>query len=244
MDVTIDTLKERPDCLEAVMELNRRSWPEFLRHGVNPSWDRMYDDLSDWVILLLDAKEGLAAAGFTVPVFWDGTTEGLPPDIETIIVNGLSDRSRPANTLMAIAALVDPGYRGRRLSADILGQMKATAHRSGLSHLLVPVRPTWKTRYPLQSMEQYVAWQRPDGLCYDPWLRTHQRLGATIMTCVDNTMRVEGTIRQWQAWTGLVFPESGAYVVEGALQPVIIDVEKDTGVYEDPNVWMRHPMPS
>jgi hypothetical protein len=38
------------------------------------------------------------------------------------------------------------------------------------------------------------------------------------------------------------FPESGPYVVPGALQPVRIDREQDEGHYEDPNVWMRHPV--
>jgi hypothetical protein len=38
------------------------------------------------------------------------------------------------------------------------------------------------------------------------------------------------------------FPESGAYVVQGALQPVEMDLERDLGVYREPNVWMRHPV--
>jgi hypothetical protein len=37
----------------------------------------------------------------------------------------------------------------------------------------------------------------------------------------------------------MAFPESGLYVVPGALQPVAIDRERDEGRYEDPNVWMR-----
>jgi hypothetical protein len=38
----------------------------------------------------------------------------------------------------------------------------------------------------------------------------------------------------------MVFPESGDYVVEGALVPVTIDREGDIGRYADPNLWMRH----
>ena len=38
------------------------------------------------------------------------------------------------------------------------------------------------------------------------------------------------------------FPESGEYVIPGALQPVLIDRNRDAGRYEDPNVWMRHPV--
>jgi hypothetical protein len=36
------------------------------------------------------------------------------------------------------------------------------------------------------------------------------------------------------------FPDTGAYVVPGALQPVVIDRDRDEGRYEDPNIWMLH----
>ncbi len=45
---------------------------------------------------------------------------------------------------------------------------------------------------------------------------------------------------QWEEWTGMSFPESGEYLVPDALQPITIDRERDVGLYEDPNVWMRH----
>ena len=51
---------------------------------------------------------------------------------------------------------------------------------------------------------------------------------------------VTGKVSEWEEWTSMNFPESGAYVVPGALQPVKIDREHDVGCYEDPNVWMRH----
>jgi hypothetical protein len=38
----------------------------------------------------------------------------------------------------------------------------------------------------------------------------------------------------------MAFPESGEYVVEGALVPVRIDRASDRGRYVEPNVWMRH----
>ena len=37
------------------------------------------------------------------------------------------------------------------------------------------------------------------------------------------------------------FPESGEYVIPGALQPLRIDRHKDTGRCDEPNDWMRHP---
>ena len=53
-------------------------------------------------------------------------------------------------------------------------------------------------------------------------------------------MRISGSVAEWEDWTKLVFPESGTYVVPGALVPVEIDRERDEGVYVEPNVWMHH----
>jgi len=36
------------------------------------------------------------------------------------------------------------------------------------------------------------------------------------------------------------FPETGRYVVPGALEPVAIDREYDQGLYVEPNLWMLH----
>ena len=36
----------------------------------------------------------------------------------------------------------------------------------------------------------------------------------------------------------MTFPETGQYVVPGALQPVAIDRERNVGRYEAPGLWM------
>jgi hypothetical protein len=53
-------------------------------------------------------------------------------------------------------------------------------------------------------------------------------------------MTIAGTIAPWEDWTQMSFPESGHYVVPGALLPVEIDCENDSGVYLEPNVWVEH----
>lgn len=156
---------------------------------------------------------------------------------------GLESRRESTNTLIAIAALVDKRFRGEGLSVEIVKLMKSLAIQRGFENLIVPVRPTLKTMYPLQSIESYSKWQNKDGLFYDPWLRTHQKLGATVLTCVDSTLEIKGTIADWEKWTGMVFPESGQYVVKDALQPVQIDIESNLGVYHEPDVWMLHSLP-
>lgn len=222
--------------------LNRKSWPDFIIYGDTYSWGRFYSELSDFILLLTDRDDLLIGAGFTVPASWNGALNDLPSRIEMIIESGLESKGGSVNTLIPVAAIVDKRVRGENISAEILKQMKFLAISRGFSNLIVPVRPTWKTRYPMQDIASYAAWQNKDGLLYDPWLRTHQRLGATVMKCVDSTLKIVGTIKDWENWTGMIFPESGEYIVKHALQPVKIDVESNVGIYHEPNVWMQHPL--
>jgi hypothetical protein len=68
------------------------------------------------------------------------------------------------------------------------------------------------------------------------------RLGAEFVAVASASMTIEGTVAGWESWTGMAFPESGAYVVPDALVPVEIDRDADRGLYVEPNVWMRHPL--
>ena len=118
--------------------------------------------------------------------------------------------------------------------------MATLAARHGLRALVAPVRPTLKHRYPLTSMARYVRWRGPVGAPVDPWLRVHWRLGARILRVAPRSMIIEGRVGDWERWTGIRFPESGRYVVPGALAPVTIDRRRNLGRYVEPNVWMLH----
>jgi hypothetical protein len=65
-------------------------------------------------------------------------------------------------------------------------------------------------------------------------------MGAEILAIAARSMVVPGTVPQWEEWTGMRFPASGTYEVAGALTPIVIDRERDSGLYEEPNVWVRY----
>lgn len=243
LDFRVTTLSARPDLVGKLQQLNRKSWPDFIIYGDTCSWDRLYAELGDFLLLLTDEDDELIGGGFTVPGQWNGRLEDLPSSIEEIIARGLEGRRKSADTLLAIAAVVEKRFRGEGISAEIVRLMKSLAIRHGFENLIIPVRPTLKSMYPLQSIESYSKWQNRDGWFYDPWLRTHQRLGATVLKCVDSILEIRGTIGDWEKWTGMIFPESGEYVVKDALQPVEMNVEANVGVYHEPNVWMQHSLP-
>jgi hypothetical protein len=118
--------------------------------------------------------------------------------------------------------------------------MRSLAADRELPDLIAPLRPTWKERYPLTPIERYASWARRDGLPFDPWIRLHVRLGAEIVRPDPQSLRITGTVADWEEWTGLPFPESGAYVFPHGLAPLDVDRERDRGEYWEPNVWVHH----
>jgi hypothetical protein len=118
--------------------------------------------------------------------------------------------------------------------------MRNTAKAHKLNALIAPVRPNFKHRYPHTPMSSYIKWCGSDGIPKDPWLRVHARKGAEIVKICPRSMRIVGTIEQWEKWTGLRFPGSDKYIVPGALVPVKIDWDHNQGTYVEPNVWMIH----
>ncbi|SFP51088.1 hypothetical protein SAMN05421810_102802 [Amycolatopsis arida] len=122
--------------------------------------------------------------------------------------------------------------------------MRALRERTrarGFRRLVVPVRPTGKQEYPLVPMADYVARRRPDGLPEDPWLRTHERLGARLVRIAPLAMTITGTLDRRREWTGRSLVD-GENVVPGGIAPVLVSRPQGVGVYVEPNVWLEHPL--
>ena len=214
----------------------RRAWPEIVLHDAisNAHWGRLYEERPEFQFVLVDDGE-LLAEGNSIPV------SGMPASWREALRSG-SERGS-ADRLCALAILIDPDRQRRGLSRLMLEHMRGLAFERDWD-LVAPVRPSLKHRYPLTPIERYVEWRRDDGLLFDPWLRAHERLGAELVGIAENSLVAEGTVAELEQWSGLSFPESGSYVVEGALVPVEIDRERDHGSYREPNVWMRHATPA
>ena len=235
------TYAARPDLAARVGEI-ADPWPEFIHHAnCNRLWHVMRERFPQFQLVLFDAdSERMLGRGQTMPVRWDGTAAGLPGGVDDAVEQGAALADGEADTLCAIVAVLDPAARGRRLSSLVIDAMRSAAAAAGLKALIAPVRPTLKENYPLTAIESYATWRRDDGRLFDPWLRVHERLGGEVLWIAERSMTVEGTIGEWESWTEMPFPESGSYVLPGALVPIEIDREADLGRYVEPNVWMRH----
>lgn len=144
------------------------------------------------------------------------------------------------NTFVLMAAAVRNDEQGKGHSSRVITAVRDHAVSAGLSQVIAPVRPTLKSRYPLIDIAEFITWTRPDGLPLDPWIRTHVRLGATILGAAPHSQTMTGSVSDWESWTGLALPATGTYVIPDGLTVLSIDREADTGIYREPNVWMKH----
>jgi hypothetical protein len=132
-------------------------------------------------------------------------------------MRAVQDVAPPPTALSALAAEVDTAYQGSGLSRLVILTMAALARGHGLRSLVAPVRPSWKDRYPLTPIGRYAAWRRPDGLPLDPWMRVHARIGGRILRPEPRSLHIVAPVQDWQAWTGMAFPEDGPYVCSRAV---------------------------
>ena len=243
MTLQLHTAAERPDLWERGIDAPT-AWPEYNRHGATLRrwWGELDSTFPGFVFVLYDeAADRVLAEGKTGAITWDGHDSSLPTFDEVVEEVFAPGPGATPDTLCALAAetVQDHGVPG--LAQEVLRGMRAIAERHGLRHLVAPVRPSWKERYPLTAIDVYARWHRDDGLHLDPWIRTHQRVGARVSTPIARSMLIEGTVAEWESWTGMAFPASGDYVFPHGLAPLTVDREADRASYWEPNVWMVHP---
>jgi len=235
-----------PDYRQRAGELAGASWPEFMLHDAiaDENWHELFDRFSEYQFALLDTETGrMAAMGNSLPFYWEEALQDLPEGgwdwvlLEAVEVH---KQGRKPNIQSAIQINIHPEYRSQRLSTRMVQAMRSIGQSKGFKSLVAPVRPNQKSQYPLISIDDYIQWTNDEGLPFDAWLRVHARLGAKIIKPCHEAMTISGTRLEWEEWTGLKFPQSGKYYIPGALHPMEMNIEKNQGIYVEPNVWMVH----
>ncbi|MGW7365448.1 hypothetical protein ACWGI8_18900 [Streptomyces sp. NPDC054841] len=229
---------------EHVKELFSESFPEFITADrlVKEYIGRVREWFADLNLMLVDEHGVPVASGWGVPIHWDGLASTLPTGYTQALVRAVEGREQGVepNALVICGAVVTPSLKGRGLAGQTLAALRRTAQDAGLARVVAPVRPTMKAQYPLTPIEAFMGWRRRDGMALDPWIRTHQRLGAKILSAAPASQTMTGSIAEWERWTSMVFPEPGDYVIPGGLSLLRVDLSADEGVYQEPGVWMQH----
>jgi hypothetical protein len=231
---------------DATTQLAKDSWPEFMWHDdiAKAHWHEFFDRFAKYQSLLLDSEmEQVVAVGHSFPFHWDYPLVDLPEEgWDWVFQKAVDDDKKGAKPtiLAAVFVGVREDYKKHGLSRTILLSFQPTARAHGFQNLVIPVRPNEKPNYPLTSIDDYVTWKNENNMPLDGWLRIQQRAGGKVIKVCHNSKKVLGTRAEWEQWTGMRFPQSGRYIIPGALEPMEMNLERDEGIYIEPNVWMRH----
>jgi GNAT superfamily N-acetyltransferase len=239
-------LATRPDLAEAALNLGDVGG-EFIYRGSSGrmiTLERFQRHWAEYFLIALEDDVPIARA-LAVPLAFPATDRPELPDHgwDEAIQWAAQDKmdGRAPNALCALEVVIDPRHRGRGLSAPMLKALKARAAETGLSRLIVSVRPIGKEAEPDVPMINYANRRREDGLFADRWLRTHERLGARMIKICPFAVTISGSLADWREWTGVKLT-NGDNEFPGGIAPIVASVERDYGVYVEPNVWMEHPM--
>jgi RimJ/RimL family protein N-acetyltransferase len=232
--------------IEKTSAFTAPEWPEFMLNDpvANKYWEKLYRLFPHYQFVLADPEsEEFLASCNSIPLNWEGDFKGLPDEgWDWALRKGFEDLEAglQPNIQCALSVTISKKYRGQGLSAHAVRAMKKIGQDRGLRHMIAPVRPTLKHRYPHTPMSSYIRWRDSKGIPKDPWMRVHAKEGAKIVRPCLRSMRIVGTIDKWEEWTGMRFPGNDIYIVPGALAPVKINWDRNEGTYIEPNVWMVH----
>jgi hypothetical protein len=243
-EYTVLSHAEDPSLMDKSYQDFRASWPEFMLHSplTLKSKEMLVELAPDFQFFLQSSSGDVVAICRSIPTYWDGMAHSLPSGYDEARVAALlrcRDNAEP-NTLLGLSITIPPRFRTKGLSSVAIRAMKEICKTHGLENLIVPVRPSLKASYPLMPIHDYAEWTTSDGSPFDPWLRAHTRLGAKILRCSAESMTIQGTIEEWESWTGLRFPQSAEYIIPGGGSPLAISRESNLGTYYDPNVWVAY----
>jgi hypothetical protein len=241
---TVVTARESERFYELSNGMVRADGPAFLEHdsAVVQYWPLLAETFPTYQFCLVEQESGEAVGiGNSIPVAFQSEWADLPAEgLDWVLERGFQDRAAgKIPTLMsALYIEVADSHRGQHLSSQMLTVMRQIARSQGFSHLVAPVRPSLKSRYPLIPIEDYIRWQKSDGLPFDPWLRVHVRAGGQILHPCPRAMEVTGTPQQWTTWTGIDFPGEGNYIISHGLVP--LTMRGTEGEYVEPGIWVLH----
>ena len=231
---------------DLVRGLTREVWPEFMLHDsvANAHWHELLDRFAGYQLALYDTEKDCAAGmANSFPLRWEDRLENLPEDgwdwaFQEAVRNHRQGISPTHHC--AIQIVLRPAYRSQGLSMPMIEAVRALTISKGLQALIIPIRPSEKSLYPLIGMDDYIAWKNEQGMPFDAWLRVHAKAGCRIIKVCHRSKTIRGTRAEWQQWTGMIFPQTGHYIVDGALNPIEIKADEDEGLYIEPNVWIVH----
>lgn len=243
MKYQIHTYNKQSKWIQDIEDINEKAWPKFMQGEkvMRSYWGFMLSNFDKYQLVLTHDHVVIAivnSAPFRLgpdvnELHKDGIYWGLK-QVTHDYYNGIKP-----NTLLALQIVVNPDFRGKKISYECVKILKRLAHEQGFDRVVIPIRPSSKHLYPLTNKSNYINWKNQEGYPYDSWLRVHIKAGGKIVKQCKG-ISIRSSIEEWKEWTRLHFGSTGEYIVPGALNPVYADLDKNLVTYTQDNVWVVH----
>jgi hypothetical protein len=236
---------ESPELQKAACAIEQAAWTElgYLNYtrAHYEHYQGLLDEYPDYQLCLVDEETGYpVAVANSVPFACSGQDDLPPEGWDWVVETAARTRNAGVNMLGALAVSVPAVHRSKGYARLMIRSLIKLAEEKKLRGVVVPVRPTGKVRHPWVPITKYMAWTDESGRPYDPWLRSHLASGGRMVGPCERSMVVHEPIGFWENWSKKRFEETGRYALEGAIAPVNIDIDRQTGTYEEPNVWIAY----
>jgi len=205
-------------------------------------WNRLEDYYPQFQFYLLASDGELIGFMNTIPFHFSRPVDELPDQgWDWMLRQGIKDyeNHQQTNYLGGLQVIVRKKFQGQGFSKQLLTYAKHVMKSSNLENLIIPIRPTKKHEFPWMSMDDYLNYKEEDAL-YDPWIKTHLKNGAKVIKICQKSMSITGDVSFWEKILNQKLVRSGEYLLAGALSPITINLESDSGAYIEANIWIRY----
>ncbi len=206
------------------------------------NWPNLFEKFPRYQLILVDENEEIIGYANSIPFHFNKNVNQLPDTgWDWMLEKGITDfdKNLAPNLLGGLIIGVAQNQRGQQRSKLILSKMKELFNLEKFQNLVIPIRPILKDKHPQIDMLEYLNWKKEEKV-FDPWIRRHLDSGAEIISVCKKSMTIEAPISQWNNWTNQSIQSTGFQSITNTLSPVYFDIKKDTGVYEEPNVWVKY----
>lgn len=253
-DVILTSISERPDLAGRAAEFALKTLPTFICSNpkISDRWSKLFSGrLTPYQLIISgldrDGVDRILAVAISAPLtLTDPDDDSSLPDtgwdfILNSTVAPLKTGSNP-NVLAILSIAVAAEMAGSDLPDQLHRSLAATARGERFRALVALVRPSEKANYPLASFDDYVEWRNEGGAPFDPLWRKHWQLGASFAKVAAKSLQLNASLSEWAEWSGLKFPVSGPYHLQGGLAPLMVDRGAETAAYQEASVWLRYPL--
>jgi len=205
-------------------------------------WSKLEKYFPQFQLFLLNPDEEILGFMNTVPFRFDEALGELPDTgWDWMLSKGISDYEQgiSPNYLGGLQVIVRNEYQGQGNSKLLLKEGKNLIRQSNLQNLVIPIRPTKKHLYPKMAMTEYIELKEQNQI-FDPWIRTHMKSGAQMVKVCEQSMTITGNLDFWEGLFDKKITRSGEHILDRALRPITIDLDKNHGAYIEPNIWIYY----